>query len=103
MAWDRSSSLVCVVLCSVAAVAMGAPTNYGDLNGIHIIFEQVTESSLTDPVPLFGTPTAVGDVLQFDPTQFTSSSTGGGSDSTDGTLTMTIVGTIAGTTLRGVS
>jgi hypothetical protein len=46
----------------------------------------VTESSGTDPVPLFGPPTPFVIGLDFDPTNFVSFASGGNSDVTDGQL-----------------
>jgi hypothetical protein len=68
-----------------------APINYGDQPGDTVTFLQVTESSFTDSLPLYGTPTVIGDTLLFALPGFGSYSSGGTSDLTDGTLDTTIV------------
>lgn len=60
--------------------------NYGDFVGSTVTYTQVTEDSPTDPLPLFGAPTILGNVLDFNPLSFASSSSGGGADLTDGQL-----------------
>jgi hypothetical protein len=71
-------------------LASAAPINYGDVDDIAgggtIYFEQVTESSVSDPTPLFGAPDAVVNRLDFDPLGFGASSIGGAPDLTDGQL-----------------
>ncbi len=81
------AALVCAALFSSSALA--ASINYGDFADIpsgSITFTQVIESSGTDPVPLYGAPIAVVNDLEFNPLGFTSNSTGGGADITDGQL-----------------
>src|SRR5882757_4583844 len=84
---------------SVAALATGpaahaALINYGDfpVPSAGIVFQQVTESSGTDPVPLYGPPTPFAVGLDFTPTSFTSSSSGGSGDITDGQLNFSVQG-----------
>src|SRR5262245_944373 len=78
-----------------ASTANSAPINYGNFNSPNVSYLQVTEDSTTDPVPpaLFGAPILSGDSLSFNPVNFAANSSGGGSDSTDGTLTTTIMTT----------
>jgi hypothetical protein len=78
---------------SVAVLATGpaahaALINYGDfpVPSAGLVFQQVTESSGTDPVPLYGPPTPFVVGLDFNPTSFVSSATGGAADVTDGQL-----------------
>lgn len=88
------------VLASVAIIAAANPVaragsiNYGNFNvpAAGIMFNNVTESSGTDAVPLFGPPDPYQIGMDFDPTSFVSSSTGGASDITDGQLNFTIMG-----------
>jgi hypothetical protein len=87
------------MFCSVAIFAAGpaahaALINYGDFNvpAGGVTFQQVTESSGTDPVPLYGPPTPFVTGLDFDPSSFVSSSSGGGADITDGQLNFSIQG-----------
>jgi MYXO-CTERM domain-containing protein len=66
-----------------------AGINYGDFNANNYIYRQVTESSITDPVPLFNAPTVSGDTLKFNPTFGSISSAGNpgfAQDTTDGQL-----------------
>src|SRR4029077_1924023 len=57
-----------------------------------VTFIGVTESSGTDPVPLYGPPTPFSVGLDFDPMNFVATATGGASDVTDGQLNLTIRG-----------
>ena len=63
----------------------------GPFTGPSVQYGDVTESSGTDPVPLFGPPTLVGDDLDFDPITFTASAAGGGIDVTDGQLNYPVI------------
>lgn len=73
-----------------ATSVQAASINYGDFNdfvgGGVIEYQGVTESSATDPVPLFGAPEVTINLLDFDPTSFGSSSGGSSVDITDGQL-----------------
>lgn len=69
-----------------AAPLFAAPINYGDFIGSTVVFQSITEDSITDPLPLYGAPTVIGDQLDFGPTAFGSFSTNGGADITDGLL-----------------
>lgn len=72
-----------------AGAAVAAPIQYGSFGpdsppGI-VVYQDVEESSGTDPVPpgRYGPPSLSGDTLDFDPTEFVASATGGGGDITD--------------------
>lgn len=90
-------SVLCLLLVAGAGSAARAGTiSYGDFGpdyppGI-TIYQDVQESSGTDPVPPphYGAPTLSGDQLDFDPTEFVASATNGGSDITDGQLNFDI-------------
>lgn len=70
-----------------AAAAFASIVNYGDYAGSSLTYTQVSEASITDPVPLFGAPTISGDTLDFDPLAFGATSTGATApDITDGQL-----------------
>jgi hypothetical protein len=69
-----------------ASSALAQPVSYGNFSGLTVQFTNVGEGSITDPTPLFGAPTVVGDGLGFNPTSFSSTSANGSSDLTDGTL-----------------
>jgi hypothetical protein len=83
-----------VLLALFAAPAVAASINYGNFGpnlptGI-TKYLAVTESSGTDPVPLFGPPELSGNTLDFDPMSFVSSATTGAADITDGQLNFTL-------------
>jgi hypothetical protein len=64
--------------------------NYGDFSGSTIDFLQVSESTSTEDVALYNQPSLVGNQQLFFPTAFFSESSNGLSDTTSGTLTMTL-------------
>lgn len=88
----RISSLLMVLTALSGATSTGnaLPINYGDFGPDvphgSTTYLDVTESSGTDPVPLFGPPTIAGDTLCFSPQGFVSFATDGQSDITDGQL-----------------
>jgi hypothetical protein len=75
---------------SISCAASAGVINYGDFVGDNVGFFDVTEQS-TDPGPLYGFPSPMGDSLEFPGTGFQSSSSGGGSNLLEGRLTMEIV------------
>lgn len=89
-------------LCSVSAQA--ATIVYGNFGPVPpgVSFLGVTESSGTDAVPLYGPPTPFSIGLDFNPTGFVASATGGASDITDGQLNFTILANPAGITTVGL-
>jgi hypothetical protein len=84
------------VLIALFASSLGhigqaqALTLHGDFAGGTVDFFGVTETSATDATPLYGAPSVFGNSLAFFPASFASSSSGGSSDVTEGTLTITI-------------
>ena len=62
----------------------GATVVYGPV--LNAFDQGVSESSVTDPVPLFGPPSVTGDSIDFNPTGFGAFGAGGGGDVTDGQL-----------------
>ena len=74
-------------------IASGATISYGDFGPVPpgVSFLDVEESSGTDPVPLYGSPTPFATGLDFNPANFTASSSGGGADLTDGQLNFTVM------------
>jgi hypothetical protein len=92
--------VACAVLFSLvssffSSAANAASINYGNFGPVPpgVSFLQVTESSGTDPVPLYGPPTPFSVGIDFDPQAFTATSSGGGApDITDGQLNFTIMG-----------
>lgn len=81
-----------VALANASQRANASTINYGNFGPVPpgITFLSVTESSVTDPVPMFGPPTPFVTGLDFDPTNFVAFATGGGSDVTDGQLNFSI-------------
>lgn len=73
--------------------AQAASINYGNFAAPTANYLGVTESSGTDPVPLYGAPAIEGNVLDFDPIAFTANTANGGADITDGQLNFTIQST----------
>lgn len=101
-----SRALIAVILLGVCATAGSAASiAYGDFGpvvpGVH--FRNVTESSGTDSVPLYGSPTAFSAGLDFDPMSFISFGNGGNSDITDGQLNFGVEGETSMTQLVGIS
>lgn len=91
---QRLSWLLSVALLAVTSTAFAAPINHGNFSGADVDFLAVTENSVTDPTPLFGAPTIIGNTLTFNPTSFSASSSNGGApDLTDGLLTTLIMAT----------
>ena len=87
-----------LTVLSLSATALNAASiNYGNFNipAAGIMFQQVTESSGTDAVPQYGPPDPFVVGLDFDPTNFTSSSSNGSADISDGQLNFTIMGLVA--------
>lgn len=87
-----SASLAVLGLSAGSTSSLAASINYGNYGPVApgVTFLNVTESSATDPVPLFGQPAPVIGGLDFDPITFGTSSSNGQIDLTDGQLNMTI-------------
>ncbi|MFI4859314.1 MAG: PEP-CTERM sorting domain-containing protein [Phycisphaerales bacterium JB063] len=78
---------------AITASAIASPINYGDFSDIPpgtLSYLDVTESSFTDPGPLYNAPSISGNTLDFDPLAFGAAASDGGSDLTDGQLNFTI-------------
>ena len=97
------------VLAVFPSIVHAVPINYGSFMGTTVSYEMVQEDTNSgDTLPLFGPPTTVGVVtpgfpgvpcnmcgipgntLDFNPVGFGASSTGGGTDITDGNLAFMI-------------
>jgi hypothetical protein len=91
--WASAFALGVVLTGLFSAKSQAASINYGNVGPIPpgVSFLQVTESSGTDAVPLYGPPAPFSVGLDFDPT-FTSSSANGSADLTDGQLNFTVMG-----------
>jgi hypothetical protein len=99
----RGSLLFHSDLCATAA--SGASISYPDQGPISpgVTFTNISESSGTDPVPLYGAPTAFPVGLDFNPMSFTAFGTGGSSDITDGQLNFTVQGDTSMSQLVAIS
>lgn len=86
-------AVICLALLALLsnAAARGATINYGNFNAPPVMFLDVTESSGTDTVPLYGPPDPFPVGIDFDPAAFTSSATNGAADITDGQLNFTVM------------
>jgi len=86
-------SLTLGLTAFLAASSASALTTYSDMTGTSFFFQNMEEETLTagDPDPIFGGPTVVGDALLFQPTNFTSTGTGGTSDDTMGVFSLDVV------------
>jgi len=75
---------------TLSASGVQAGINYGDfaLDGGTAI--DVTEDSVTDPTPLYGAPTAIGNSLTFSTGPFAAAQAGTGADITSGQLSFII-------------
>jgi hypothetical protein len=97
-----------LLLAAVGASVISAPAHAASISYANqgpippgVTFTNISESSGTDAVPLYGPPTsfATGPIppgagIDFNPVGFTSSVSGGAADITDGQLNYTIVGTV---------
>lgn len=89
----RSLFALMLLIGLAATTAQAASINYGDFSDIPpgaVMYQDVTESSGTDAVPLFGAPSITEDTLDFDPKGFVAFAGSGGSDITDGQLNFSI-------------
>ena len=77
---------ICATLCEAASVSYG---NFGPV-APGVRFNNVTESSGTDAVPLYGAPTPFSVGLDFNPMSFVAFGSAGGVDLTHGQLNFDI-------------
>ena len=86
------SAAALLFLAGTASLSVAASINYGSFIGNTVTYVNVTEDTNTgDPLPLFGSPTVIGDSIDFDPIGFSAQSSGGGVDITDGQLKFMVV------------
>lgn len=85
------SLLHCAVFLAVAAnQSPAASESYGDLPGAHVVFQSVTETTMTEPSPVYGPPVVALDSIDFSPVAFGAVAQTGTSDTTSATLTTTL-------------
>ncbi|HEX6960293.1 MAG TPA: PEP-CTERM sorting domain-containing protein [Lacipirellula sp.] len=94
--FSRAGALaLCTALMGLfnCTVANAASISYGDFGPLPsgTSFLDITESSGTDSIPLYGPPTIFETGLDFTPVSFVAVSTGGAPDITDGQLTFTVM------------
>jgi hypothetical protein len=79
-------------LVVAAHPASAATILYGDFGPVPpgVRFNDVQESSVTDPLPLYGAPDLFVTGLDFDPTSFAATGNGGSQDITDAQLNITL-------------
>lgn len=102
---SKKSLLAAVVVGSLGAAATAAPVNYGDFSDVppgSVMYLDVTESSGTNAASLYGSPSAFGNILDFDPSTFTASAADGNSELTDGQLNFVIMA-IPGNAINKIS
>jgi len=93
--FTASASALAVALSGLFSTAtQAASINYGNVGPVPpgITFTQVTESSTTDTVPLYGPPAPFATGLDFTPLAFGAFSANGGADLTDGQLNFGVEG-----------
>lgn len=90
-------ALAGLAVMAVASSSAWAQVNYGNFTSPNYVFQNVTESSGTDPVPLFGAPVNSGgllasNALTFSPSNFQSAASSAtfATDTTDGQLNFTV-------------
>lgn len=101
-------ALVGMFFCAAALAGMASSSqaafimNYGNVDDIPpgtIMYQNVTESTVTDNNSLYGAPDVQGNTMDFDPAAFGAFATGG-NDFTDGFLSFRMMA-IPGTAIQG--
>ena len=65
-----AASAFLLIATAMCRTSLGAAINYGSFMGTDVTYVDVTESSATDPVPLFGAPSVSGNSIDFNPVGF---------------------------------
>jgi hypothetical protein len=92
--FNTSSLIALVAVLAICAPKAGAfySTNYGNFAGANVNFLGVSESTISESVPLYHYPVVAGNTIDFNPQGFGAFASGlGGNDNTDGQLTMTLL------------
>jgi hypothetical protein len=90
---SRAAVFLALLISGVAAKAASISYGNSPIVAPGLQFFNVTESSSTDPVPLFSAPSYFASGIDFNPASFGASGSGGGSDITDGQLNFAVAGT----------
>ncbi|TWU00039.1 hypothetical protein Pla108_09820 [Botrimarina colliarenosi] len=97
---------MCALAAFAASPAFASSINYGDFNdyggGGVVDYQDVTESSSTDAIPLYGVPEVDVNTLDFDPLAFGSNASNGVLEITDGQLNF-MFETLPGTGIRSLT
>ncbi len=91
-----------LTLCLSPAVLSADIVNYGNVESPGMFFMDVTESSVFDALPLFGSPVANGNGIEFNNPTFEASTGANQIDFVDGRMNMTVVSK-HGETLTGIN
>ena len=107
-AFSASAAALVLALLACAPAVQAASISYGNFGPVApgLTFTNVTESSGTDAVPLYGVPTPYVTGLDFDPKGFVASGAGGAADITDGQLNFGVSGQVSGqniVAIKGIS
>ena len=81
--------LLITCVCTISA-AKADTINYGDLESFGMLYTNISESSLEDALPLFGTPSLIGDDLNFANPSFLANVADNTLDFIDGRLNTTV-------------
>ncbi len=86
--------LLATILLAAPSTQASYFTNYGNFAGTTVNFIGVSESSVTESIPLYHDPIVAGNTLDFNPQNFGAFASGaGGIDLTDGQLSLKMVAT----------
>lgn len=84
--------LFAVILMAAPSTQASYFTNYGNFTGTTVNFLGVSESSVSESIPLYHNPNVAGNTLDFNPQNFGAFASGsGGIDLTDGQLSLTMM------------
>ena len=80
------------LLCLMFTSASADLFEYGDLQGLTVVYLDIREDTFDEPEALFGAPDIVGDKMDFDPTNFKAGADDATpSDIVDGQLNFTVM------------
>jgi hypothetical protein len=99
-----AAALAVTLAVAFSPAAQAASISYGNFGPVApgVSFLNVTESSGTDAVPLYGAPSPFATGLDFDPTSFVAVATNGSADITDGQMNFTVQGQVVNNTAVAV-
>ena len=87
-----SLGLLGAVVMTTTSSQASYSTNYGNFAGANVNFLGVSESTVSESVPLYHYPVVAGNTIDFNPQGFGAFATGNlGNDNTDGQLSLTLL------------